>query len=150
MFFSSLEETARVSCSQHSPSAITQGPETLSTGAAHRGYWYQRLCVTVNPLPWLSGPSAAPVTLPSVETLVFSVACSTHTLLPSLGASQARTACWKGSGGKTTILQPFSEQLPVIHGQGGWIHWMGSPKSLSTSTSTWWYSQYALVIYTRN
>lgn len=38
------------------------------------------------------------------------------TLLPFLGASQAcavLSTCWKGSEGKTTILQPFSE--PVVH-----------------------------------
>lgn len=59
----------------------------------------------------------------------------------------------KGAEGETTILQTFSEQLPVSHRQRGWIlEWV--PYKVCPHPPAHgdihWYSQYASVIYTRN
>lgn len=110
----------------------------------HRAVSATRGCVGHwAPFPASLGPS------PSMDTAVFPVPCSTHTLLPFLGASQARAVYLvEGSRrGNKHSANMFWTVTSESGTRGRWIHWMG----LSTSTSTWWYSliQCASVIYTR-
>lgn len=117
MVFSSLGETARVSCSQHSPSAVTQAPETL---VQHTGIIGTRGCVWQwTPFPGSLGPQLpqSPY-LPRRHWCSLFPAARTHCCHPWKPPRHVLSTCWKGLGGKTTILQPSSEQLPVIHGQG--------------------------------